>query len=106
MRRPVVVLAEKDKEDMDKQLRTAMRGHNMAWHTRMGAPHNLNDLHRVAAGQARTIILLEPENGEVCAYVRSLRHVCACMHRCSHTCSGYLKAYTPPLMHLKKKLTK
>ncbi|MCJ1468198.1 hypothetical protein MMC07_006826 [Pseudocyphellaria aurata] len=65
VRRPVVVLAERDKEDMDRQLRSAMRGYKIAWHTRMGAPHNLNDLHRVAAGQARTIILLEPENGEV-----------------------------------------
>lgn len=67
MCRPVVVLAERDKEDMDKQLRAALRGYPVQWHTRMGAPHNLSDLARVAAGQARTVILLDPEDGEVSA---------------------------------------
>ena len=63
--RPVVVLAERDKEDMDRQLRTALRGYKMEWHTRMGAPHNLSDLARVAAGQAKSIFLLHPDDSEV-----------------------------------------
>ena len=42
-----------------------MRGLQLQWHTRHGAPHNLRDLDRVNAGHARTVILLEPEEGEV-----------------------------------------
>lgn len=59
------MLAERDKEDMDRQLRSALRGYKIRWHTRMGAPHNLSDLARVAAGQAKTIILLDPDDPEV-----------------------------------------
>ena len=84
--RPVVVLAEKDKEDMDRQLRLALKGYTVEWHTRMGAPHNLSDLARVAAGQAKTIILLDPEDGEVCVYA----FVCACVRgSCMCTCVHY-----------------
>ncbi|KAK9797373.1 hypothetical protein WJX73_006662 [Symbiochloris irregularis] len=61
---PVVVLAERDKEEMDKELRGALRGYALEWHTRMGAPHNLSDLSRVAAGQAKTVILLDPDDSE------------------------------------------
>ncbi|KAK9815434.1 hypothetical protein WJX72_003650 [[Myrmecia] bisecta] len=57
---PVVILADRDKEDMDAQLRSALKGFPMEWHTRKGAPYNIVDLQRVAAGQARTIILLDP----------------------------------------------
>lgn len=60
-----MVLAEKDKEEMDRQLRTALRGYRVEWHTREGAPHNLSDLARVAAGQAKTVILLDPDDAEV-----------------------------------------
>ena len=41
-----------------------MKGLHLEWHTRHGAPHNLRDLDRVNAGHARTVILLEPEEGE------------------------------------------
>ncbi|EIE27753.1 hypothetical protein COCSUDRAFT_55736 [Coccomyxa subellipsoidea C-169] len=59
---PVVILAERDKEDMDVQLRRALRGSSLEWHTRSGAPHALADLEKVAAGQARTVILLQPDS--------------------------------------------
>ncbi|CAL8463710.1 g3244 [Coccomyxa elongata] len=61
---PVVVLAEREKEDMDRQLRRALRGTSMEWHTRSGAPHALGDLEKVAAGQARTIILMQPDSAQ------------------------------------------
>ena len=63
--RPVVVLAERDKDDMDKQLKKALRGQKLEWHTRSGAPHAIADLEKVAAGQARTIIVLQPDEEEV-----------------------------------------
>ena len=65
IRRPVVVLAERDKDDMDKQLKKALRGQKLEWHTRSGAPHAIADLEKVAAGQARTIIVLQPDVEEV-----------------------------------------
>ena len=65
LRRPVVILAERDKEDMDVQLRRALRGSSLEWHTRSGAPHALADLEKVAAGQARTVILLQPDSEQV-----------------------------------------
>ena len=61
----MVILAERDKEDMDRQLRRALRGSSVEWHTRSGAPHALADLEKVAAGQARTIILLQPDSAQV-----------------------------------------
>jgi hypothetical protein len=63
--RPVVILAERDKEEMDRQLRKALRGTSLEWHTRSGAPHAAADLEKVAAGQARTVILLQPDAPQV-----------------------------------------
>jgi hypothetical protein len=63
-RRPVVVLAERDKTDMDRELRRELGKESaLEWHTRCGAPHSIADLERVGAGQARTIILMHPELG-------------------------------------------
>ena len=67
--RPVVVLADREKEEMDEELRHSLKGYQIEWHTRSGAPHCSSDLERVAAGQAKNIILLD-NNVEV-----SLRHV-------------------------------
>ena len=64
-RRPVVILADRDKEEMDAELRSALRGFLLEWHTRSGSPHSIIDLRRVAAGQAKTVILLNPEGDEV-----------------------------------------
>ena len=60
--RPVVILAERDKVEMDTELRSALKGFSLEWHTRVGSPHSIGDLERVSAGQARTIILLDPED--------------------------------------------
>lgn len=32
--RPVVILAQRDKEEMDEELKTALRGYSLEWHTR------------------------------------------------------------------------
>lgn len=70
--RPVVVLAERDKEAMDQEVRRALRGYELEWHTRSGSPHSSADLERVAAGQAHTIVLLHPEETKVWDPVMSL----------------------------------
>jgi len=57
--RPVVVLADREKEEMDEELRHSLKGYKIEWHTRSGAPHCSSDLERVAAGQAKNIILLD-----------------------------------------------
>ena len=57
--RPVVVLADREKEEMDDELRHSLKGYNIEWHTRSGAPHCSSDLDRVAAGQAKNVILLD-----------------------------------------------
>lgn len=62
--RPVVILAEREKEEMDAELRAALRGFSIEWHTRMGYPHSISDLQRVAAGQAKNVILLNPDTEE------------------------------------------
>ena len=40
-------------------------GYNVSWQTREGAPYSANDLARVSAGSAQTIILLRPESAMV-----------------------------------------
>ena len=80
MRRPVVVLAERDKDDMDKQLKKALRGQKLEWHTRSGAPHAIADLDKVAAGQARTIIVLQPDEEEVRPHLHGSRRHAAWTH--------------------------
>ena len=32
--RPVVILAQRDKEEMDEELKTSLRGYSLEWHTR------------------------------------------------------------------------
>jgi len=54
-----VVLADREKEEMDEELRHSLKGYKIEWHTRSGAPHCSSDLERVAAGQAKNIILLD-----------------------------------------------
>ncbi|KAA6419289.1 MAG: hypothetical protein FRX49_10813 [Trebouxia sp. A1-2] len=56
---PVVVLADREKEEMDEELRHSLKGYKIEWHTRCGVPHCSSDLERVAAGQAKNIILLD-----------------------------------------------
>lgn len=61
MCRPVVVLADREKEKMDEELRHSLKGYKLEWHTRSGVPHCSSDLERVAAGQAKNIILLDDQ---------------------------------------------
>ena len=65
-------MAERNKETMDKELRSALRGMRLEWHARSGSPHSKTDLERVAAGQARTVILLHPDDADVHARTRLL----------------------------------
>lgn len=60
-----MVLAQQDKTWMDSELQAALKGYNISWQTREGAPYSANDLARVSAGSASTIILLRPEGAEV-----------------------------------------
>ena len=50
---------------MDTEAQAALRGYDISWQTREGAPYSANDLNRVSAGSAETIILMRPENGRV-----------------------------------------
>ena len=54
-----MVLADREKEEMDEELRHSLKGYKIEWHTRSGAPHCSSDLERVAAGQAKNVILLD-----------------------------------------------
>lgn len=50
---------------MDAEAQSALRGYNISWQTREGAPYSANDLNRVSAGSAETVILMRPEIGRV-----------------------------------------
>ena len=50
---------------MDTEVQTALRGYNITWQTREGAPYSAHDLSRVSAGDAGSIILLRPETSRV-----------------------------------------
>ena len=69
-----MVLADREKEEMDEELRHSLKGYSIEWHTRSGAPHCSSDLERVAAGQAKNVILLD-NNAEV-------PHACALCIQC------------------------
>lgn len=60
--RPIVILADRQKEEMDEELRAALKGFTLEWHTRTGFPHSISDLQKVAAGQAKNVILLNPDS--------------------------------------------
>lgn len=59
--KPIVILAERDKLGMDAELESILRECKIKVITREGAPHFLRDLCSVSAGQARTIVVLNPE---------------------------------------------
>lgn len=67
--RPVVVLADREKEEMDDELRHSLKGYKIEWHTRSGAPHCSSDLDRVAAGQAKNVILLDDNTEVGCLHI-------------------------------------
>ncbi|DBB16525.1 TPA: hypothetical protein ACH3X3_014790 [Trebouxia sp. C0006] len=59
--KPVVILAERDKLVMDAELGSILRECKIKVITREGAPHFVKDLAGVSAGQAKTIIVLNPD---------------------------------------------
>lgn len=63
LKRSIVILGDKDKEDMDEDLRTALpnaerNGSKIV--TRSGVPTETSDLRKCSASMARSIILLSP----------------------------------------------
>lgn len=82
-----MVLADREKEEMDEELRHSLKGYRIEWHTRSGAPHCSSDLERVAAGQAKNIILLD-NNVEV-----SLRSILFLRGRWAAISTPALNAY-------------
>lgn len=57
----MVLLADRSKDDMDTAIYSAMRGLKFEVFTRSGRPSKQQDLQRVAAHTAGTILLLQPE---------------------------------------------
>ncbi|KAL0038546.1 hypothetical protein WJX77_010122 [Trebouxia sp. C0004] len=61
---PVVVLADMDKAEMDAAVAKGLQGCKMEVMTRSGRPHSIADLEKAAAGRARIIVMLHPEDEE------------------------------------------
>lgn len=65
---PIVILAQKDKLDMDKTLALEL-GVNVAASltvmARSGSPLSLPDLQQVSVGSARTVLIMKPDSGEL-----------------------------------------
>ena len=64
---PVVLLADRDKEEMDQDLSNEL-GQDLIGTkiiTRSGSPMKMGDMERVAVGQAKTILVLTPEANDV-----------------------------------------
>ncbi|KAL0031396.1 hypothetical protein WJX79_008726 [Trebouxia sp. C0005] len=61
---PVVVLADMDKADMDAAVAKNLQGCKLEVLTRSGRPHSIADLEKAAAGRARIIVMLHPEDEE------------------------------------------
>ncbi|KAK9814063.1 hypothetical protein WJX72_000188 [[Myrmecia] bisecta] len=59
--RQMVIMAERDKEEMDLEVKAALAGYRIDWQTRSGAPYAVADLDKVSAGRADTVILLRPD---------------------------------------------
>lgn len=78
-----MILADRQKEEMDEELRAALKGFTLEWHTRTGFPHSISDLQKVAAGQAKNVILLNPDSEEVhlcMTFARLLKSRYMCRH--------------------------
>ncbi|KAL3158654.1 hypothetical protein ABBQ32_011397 [Trebouxia sp. C0010 RCD-2024] len=61
----VVIMAERDKSDMDADVQAALKGYKVRWQTRQGAPYSAADLAKVSASAASTVILMRPDNSRV-----------------------------------------
>ena len=56
--RPVVILANRPKLEMDAECNQGLAGMGLDVDTRSGVPFSVSDLEKVAAGTARTVLLL------------------------------------------------
>ena len=63
--RAVVIMAERNKSDMDAEVQAALKGYRIRWQTREGAPYSAADLAKVSASAASTVILMRPDNSRV-----------------------------------------
>lgn len=63
--RPVVILSDRPKEEMDRELKKGLASYDLEWHTRTGMPYSISDLDKVAAGSAQTVLLLQDDTVEV-----------------------------------------
>lgn len=63
--RAVVIMAERNKSDMDADVQAALKGYRIRWQTREGAPYSAADLAKVSASAASTVILMRPDNSRV-----------------------------------------
>lgn len=60
-----MVLDDRDKDELDFVVSRAAEGLNLNVLTRKGCTHDVMDLKRVAAGRAKCVIWLEPDDNEV-----------------------------------------
>ncbi|KAI3438204.1 hypothetical protein D9Q98_000641 [Chlorella vulgaris] len=62
--RQIVVLADRDRDELDADVSQTLAGSGLHYVTRRGAPHSAKDLETVSAAHAKTVILLHPDNDE------------------------------------------
>ena len=63
----VVILADRPKQEMDEECQHGLAGLGLEVDTRSGVPYSVDDLRKVAAGSARTVLLLNDNHPEVSA---------------------------------------
>ena len=89
-------MSDRQKEEMDKDLRKGLASYDLEWHTRSGMPYSVSDLSKVAAGSAQTILLLQDDTVEVsiCNFMPELKSVQApfqpLIRWSSSTCSHHV----------------
>ena len=69
-----MILSDRPKEEMDRDLLRGLSSYDLEWHTRSGMPYSVSDLSRVAAGSAQTILLLHDDHIEVSLPMRTSVH--------------------------------
>lgn len=79
--KPVVVMADIEKKQLDAVVKRSLNGLTLDVFTRQGLAHSPADLRRVAADQADTIVLLQPEDEDSV----SMTSVCYCI--CNSNCA-------------------
>lgn len=61
----MVILADRPKQEMDNDCHHGLAGLGLEVDTRTGVPYSVDDLKKVAAGSARTVLLLNDKRCEV-----------------------------------------